>query len=68
MQVMVKWANEMEKYQKRITRNYFPALVLQPARNNHYKKETKMLKIEEKAKQKQDVKIEAVSIDLKEHK
>jgi hypothetical protein len=65
---MVKWANEMEKYQKRITKNYFPALVLQPTRNNYNKKETKMLKIEEKAKQKQDVKIEAVSIDLKEQK
>jgi len=65
---MVKWANEMEKYQKRITKNYFPELVLQPTRNHYNKKETKMLKIEEKAKQKQDVKIEAISIDLKEQK
>ena len=58
----------MEMYQKRITKNYFPALVLQPTRKNHNKKETKMLKIEEKTKHKQDVKIEAVSIDLKEQK
>ena len=67
-QILVKWANEMEKYQKRIMKNYFPALTMATTRKSNNKKETKMIKMEEKEKKKQDVKIEAVSIELKKIK